>query len=65
MSQTEQIFGHLKRHGTITPMQALERYGCFRLAARINDLRAKGYGIETDLVERGGKRFARYRYHAR
>lgn len=60
MSQQLQILSHLKRN-PITPIEALERYGCFRLAARISDLRCRGYLIETEIVEGHEKRFARYR----
>lgn len=60
MSQETEILSHLKRHGAITPMDALRRYGCFRLSARIYDLRFRGYPIETTWVENGHKRFARY-----
>jgi helix-turn-helix protein len=59
-SQTTRIYGHLTR-GPITPLQALARYGVFRLAARIRDLREKGHKIKTETVTRGGKNFARYR----
>ena len=65
MTQTTEILKHLQRNGSITPMIALRRYGCYRLAARINDLRAKGHGIETNLIERNHKRFAMYTYHSR
>lgn len=61
MSQEMQVLGHLKQYGSITPMTALQRYGCFRLAARIDRLKGKGHAIETELVKQGGKRFARYR----
>jgi len=64
MTQESEIFDHLKRNGTITPLQALNHYGCLRLAARISDLRRKGHRIETDMIERGGKRFAMYRYYS-
>ena len=60
MSQSMQILSHLKRK-PITPIEALERYGCFRLAARLSDLRYQGHLIETEMVERDDKRFARYR----
>lgn len=60
MSQTVQILSHLKRK-PITPIEALERYGCFRLAARISDLRYQGHVIETETIQRNEKRFARYR----
>ena len=60
MSQTNQIFNHLRR-SPITPMQALEQYGCMRLAARIADLRGQGHPILTETVKRGKRRYARYR----
>ncbi len=63
MSQTEKILSHLKRR-PLTPLQALEHYGCFRLAARISDLRNKGHRITTEIIERNGKRIARYRLGA-
>jgi hypothetical protein len=60
MSQKLKILSHLKR-GPITPITALERYGCFRLAARIEELRNAGHSIETEWVVNGNKRYARYR----
>ena len=60
MSQRTKILNHLKRR-PITPMQALESYGCFRLAARIGELREAGHIIETETVKRCGKKYARYR----
>lgn len=67
--QTDAIFDHLKRKGRITPMEALREYGCFRLAARIGELRDAGHQIETIIkteLRRGEPvRFAEYRYHAR
>lgn len=41
----------------LTPLDALRRFGCFRLAARIFDLRKEGYVIEAT----GDDDFARYR----
>ena len=46
MSQTQWILDALKR-GPVTAMDALAGCGCFRLAARINDLRQAGHDIET------------------
>jgi uncharacterized small protein (DUF1192 family) len=66
--QTQQVFEHLKRKGSITQMQALRLYGVGRLAARIGELRAAGYGIETEYVSQKAPktgRFARYRYYSR
>ena len=60
MSQESQILQHMKSK-PITPMDALIQYGCFRLAARIHDLRSKGYRIETDRVDNGESSYAIYR----
>lgn len=57
---TLEIFNHLKTK-PITPIEALNKFGCFRLAARIHDLRRKGHLIETETVKlKNGKRCARY-----
>lgn len=60
MSQCNAILADLKR-GPITPIDALQRHGCFRLAARIADLRERGHTILTDIIEDGDKRYASYR----
>ena len=59
-SQNIKIVKHLLSGKSITPMEALNLYGCFRLAARISDLRDKGYNIRMELTEANGKRFAKY-----
>jgi len=59
MSQCDQILHHLKSK-PITAIEALNDYGCFRLASRINDLRSSGYVIETETVKKDGKRYAKY-----
>ena len=63
MTQTEHILAHLDARGSITPLDALDLFGCFRLAARIAELRADGHDIRTERTERGGKAFATYRLH--
>lgn len=61
MSQCDDILAHMKGGHPITAIDALNRYGCFRLAARIKDLRAQGYDIETqDLTLPNGKTVAQY-----
>lgn len=47
MTQCERILRHLKEFGTITPIEALSEYGCMRLAARIADLKSRGFNIKT------------------
>ena len=46
-TQLIRILNHLLEHETITPLEALSEYGCYRLGARIADLRNRGYNIET------------------
>ena len=60
MSQCQQILSHLKKR-PITPIEALQNYGCFRLAARVADLRDQGHQIATDIIQDGDKRYASYR----
>lgn len=61
MTQTELIRAHLQSGREITPLDALSEFGCFRLAARIDELRREGLEIETVTERRNGKKFARYR----
>lgn len=61
MSQKQRILKDLKRGKSITPIDALNEYGCFRLAARCAELRDQGHDIVADIVSRNGKRYASYR----
>lgn len=49
-TQTGDVLAHLIEHGSITTIEAFQKYGCTRLPARIFDYRAKGYNIESDIV---------------
>lgn len=61
MSQVKQLKAHLDSGQSITPMEALHKFGIFRLAARANDLRSQGMNIITEMVnDDNGKRYARY-----
>ena len=61
MSQANTIMEMLKA-GPVTAMDALERANCFRLAARIADLRQQGIEIETETVTTPtGKHIASYK----
>jgi hypothetical protein len=61
MSQATQILDMLKR-GPVTAMDALDQAGCFRLAARIADLRADGHEILTETITTtSGKHIASYK----
>lgn len=60
MTQCEQIIQHLRTRGGLTPIDALNEYGCFRLAARIKDLRDQGHDILRINLTQGEKTFAKY-----
>lgn len=61
MSQEAQILAHLRSGHTLTPLEALDMFGCFRLGARIGELREAGLDIKTEIVRTStGKRVARY-----
>jgi hypothetical protein len=60
MSQSQWILKTLE-HRPLTPLEALEGCGCFRLAARIKDLRQQGHDIKTkSLILPDGKVVAQY-----
>ena len=59
-SQTSAIKEHLLKGNSITPIDALKLFGCFRLSARIKNLRDAGMSIETEMITVDRKRFARY-----
>ena len=59
-SQNEQILQRLKA-GPMTALDALEHCGCFRLSARIYDLRSEGHVIASEIIKVNDKRVAQYR----
>jgi hypothetical protein len=60
-SQNALIKGWLLNGHSITQLEALTQFGCFRLAARIAYLKGKGLDVVTDMVTlENGKRVARY-----
>jgi len=61
MAQKDKVLAHIKKHGSITPMQAFSRYQITCLAERVRDLRNSGHRICAEMVKRNGKRFAKYR----
>jgi len=60
-TQNEQILGYLSKGKGLTPIEALNKFGCLRLAARIADLRKSGHLIFTDSITKNGKTFASYK----
>lgn len=60
-SQCAQILKHLQDGKTLTAIESLSMFGCFRLPARIDNLRQEGYKIETEMIRlENGKRIGRY-----
>lgn len=50
-TQNEMILKHLQSHKRgLTAMQALDKFGCMRLASRISDLRRMGYDISREMI---------------
>ena len=66
-TQREMILKHLQDFGYITPLLALEVYGCYRLSAQIFNLREEGHDIKTEYITRKNRfgqpvTFAKYVY---
>ena len=60
-SQEERILRHLMKGKHLTALDAVALFDCFRLQARIFDLREKGYNIKTEYIYTNKrKRIARY-----
>jgi len=60
-SQNSKILKLLMRGGRITPLEALSKFGCLRLSARIKDLKDMGYDVQTELYKMSnGKKVAKY-----
>jgi hypothetical protein len=59
-SQNALIKGWLLNGHSITTLDALTMFGCFRLSARISNLKDQGMNIMTEMVEVNDKRIAKY-----
>ena len=59
-SQNKAILKYLKKGHKLTPLDALARFGCMRLSARIYDLKKEGHFIITNNFTLGDKTFAEY-----
>ena len=55
------MLNHLKNDNGITPLEALNKFGAFRLSAIIFDLKKDGYDIDTEIIKNGGKHYANYK----
>ena len=59
-SQNSRILKHLMKGKKLTPLQALNLFDCFRLSARIANLKKEGFDIKTRLIRVHDKTFASY-----
>ncbi|MFQ0999757.1 helix-turn-helix domain-containing protein [Gilliamella sp. BG6] len=60
-SQCKNILRHLQSGKTINPLQALNEYCCFRLGARIYDLKKRGHSINSRMIRaKNGKKYDEY-----
>ena len=65
-TQAQEILRYMRKNGGITQAEAASKLGCYRLAARIYDLRGEGHDIvsftASETSARTGRsiNFARY-----
>lgn len=50
MTQTDRVLEFMRQHGSISQQEAINAFSCYRLAAKIFDLRKDGYTIKTEKV---------------
>lgn len=66
LTQNEKILNYLQTHKKgISPLEALEKFGCLRLSGRVFELKDMGYDIVTNIETTTNshgeiKRYARY-----
>ena len=56
MTQKEKVATYLKSGKSLTPIQALTKFGTLRLAAIIFKLKAEGLKIKTEILNVGTKK---------
>jgi hypothetical protein len=63
MSQRLEILRALAKGERLTPLRALEQFGCLSLSQRVGELKREGWPIVSEMVDMpSGKRVAEYRY---
>lgn len=66
MTQCERVLAYLQTEGSITQLDAVREFGCYRLGARIWDLRHAGHKIKKTTITKRNRfgdavSFAEYR----
>ena len=60
-SQNQAILKHLLKGNKLTGLQALDKFGCWRLPSRIHDLKKDGHDIDSKtIITKEGKRISQY-----
>lgn len=62
-SQKDQILTHFLTGASLTPLEALNNFGAFRLSAVVHKLKEEGWDIESKLIhdKRNNKMYSKYR----
>lgn len=64
MTQNQKVYEYMKEHGKISQRDAV-KFGCYRLSARIHDLKEIGFKIVTETkyfkTKDGAGHYAEYR----
>ena len=61
-SQCNKIIAYLNKGHTLTALEALRLFGCFRLTSRIFDLKKRGYNISSKRIKtESGKYVSEYK----
>lgn len=60
MSQRLAIQRYLAMGLSITPIQALEKFGCLTLSQRIGEIKRDGFKVQSTMIRVGEKRVASY-----
>jgi hypothetical protein len=50
-SQNKRIRKYLESGKSLTPLEALYLFNCFRLGARVHNLKSEGMNIESEMIE--------------
>ena len=61
LSQKQRVLGHLLTGKSITPLEALQKFGCYRLSSVIHRLRNGGYNIKTFKMFNKDTNYAKYK----
>lgn len=59
-SQYQRILIALLGGDKLTPLDALRRFGCFRLGARVWEMKRRGWPVQAERITQNGKSYASY-----